>query len=93
MTTIIEGADAAANTSTAYAMTTGDEFFGALDQGTSDWIAVTLVAGTTYSFGAMGIGAHDTGVTDPLLKLHGADGSVLSMNDDGGTEEFDPGSD
>ena len=84
MTTIIEGADAAANTLTAYAMTTGDEFFGSLEQGTSDWIAVTLVAGTTYSFGAMGIGAHDTGVTDPLLKLHGADGSVLSMNDDGG---------
>ena len=70
MTTLFENADAASNTATAYAMAAGDEFYGINAQGESDWIAVTLQAGVTYSFGAVGIGAANSGVTDPLIKLH-----------------------
>ncbi|MEO8240739.1 MAG: M10 family metallopeptidase C-terminal domain-containing protein [bacterium] len=88
MTRIIETDDASANTSTLYAMLPGDEFFGLLDQGTSDWIAVTLEAGKTYSFGAVGMESQATGLTDPLLKLHAANGSLLAQNDDGGPGLF-----
>lgn len=84
MTTIFEDVDAVSNTTTAYAMAAGDEFYGINLQGASDWVAVTLQAGTTYSFGAVGIGAADSGVTDPLIKLYGANASLLVANDDGG---------
>jgi serralysin len=84
MTTLFERADAASNTGTAYAMTAGDEFYGINAKGASDWIAVTLQAGVTYSFGAVGIGAANSGVTDPLLKLHDANGALLAADDDRG---------
>ena len=84
MTTIIETTDAASNSSTTYGMQEGDVFIGNLTATTTDWIAVTLVAGHTYSFGSVGLGAAGSGVTDPLLKLHAANGTVLVQNDDGG---------
>ena len=84
MARIIEGADAAADSTTQYSLTAGDEFWGNLDEGTSDWIAVTLTAGAVYSFGAVGLGAVGTGVSDPELFLHAADGWVIAQNDDGG---------
>ena len=84
MTTLFENADAASNTATAYAMAAGDEFYGINAQGESDWIAVTLQAGVTYSFGAVGIGAANSGVTDPLIKLHAFNGALLDADDDGG---------
>ena len=87
MTTIIETTDAAGSTSTLYAMLAGDVFIGNLSQGETDWIAVTLVAGHTYSFGSVGLGAAGSGVTDPLLKLRAANGTVLnngSLADDAG---------
>ena len=87
MTTIIETTDAAGSTSTLYAMLAGDVFIGKLSQGETDWIAVTLVAGHTYSFGSVGLGAAGSGVTDPLLKLRAANGTVLnngSLADDAG---------
>ena len=85
MTTIFETTDAASDTSTTYAMLAGDVFIGNLSQNALDWIAVTLVAGHSYSFGAVGLGAVGSGVTDPVLKLYSANGSVvLAQNDDGG---------
>ena len=87
MTTIIETTDAASSTSTLYTMLAGDVFIGNLSQGETDWIAVTLVAGHTYSFGSVGLGAAGSGVTDPLLKLRAANGTVLnngSLADDAG---------
>lgn len=84
MTTIVETTDAASNGSTQYAMVAGDVFFGTASSGATDWIAVTLVAGHTYSFGAVGMGAVGSGVTDPFLKLRDANGTVLRQNDDGG---------
>ena len=84
MTTILETTDAPANTSTPYTIAVGDEFFGTLTRGTSDWVAITLTAGTTYSFGLVGIGAADSGVTDPLIGLRDSAGVSLASNDDGG---------
>ena len=84
VTTILESTDAASSTATLYAMVEGDVFIGKLSQGETDWIAVTLVAGHIYSFGSVGLGAAGSGVTDPLLKLRAANGTVLAQNDDGG---------
>ena len=84
MTRILETTDAASSTATTYAMQEGDVFIGRLSQGGTDWIAVTLVAGHTYSFGAVGLGAAGSGVTDPWLRLHAANGANLLSDDDGG---------
>ena len=84
MTRIIETTDAAGSTATIYGMQKGDVFIGSLSPATTDWIAVTLVAGHTYSFGAVGLGAAGSGVDDPLLKLHAANGTILTTDDDGG---------
>ena len=84
MTSFFETTDAPANTSTPYTIAVGDDFFGTLSAGTSDWIAITLTAGTTYSFGLVGIGAADIGTTDPLVRLRDSSGLTLARNDDGG---------
>lgn len=84
MSRIEETTDAAANASTGYTMAAGDDFFGTLDPKSSDWIAVTLTAGTTYSFGAVGIGSKASGLNDPLLVLHDVDGNLIALSDNGG---------
>jgi serralysin len=84
MATIIETTDAAESAATSYGMAVGDQFYGTMSMNESDWVRVTLVAGQTYSFGAIGLGAAASGVTDPMLVLHGAGGAILRQNDDGG---------
>ena len=84
MTAITETTDAPSGTSTTYEMAAGDVFYGFASQNATDWVAVTLVAGQTYSFGAVGLGPVGSGVTDPWLRLHAANGSTLATNDDGG---------
>lgn len=84
MTTLFEDADAVSSAATAYRMAAGDEFYGINPQDQSDWIAVALQAGVKYSFGAVGIGAANSGLTDPLIKLHAANGALLAADDDGG---------
>ncbi len=84
MTTLFEDADAPSDSSTTYRIAVGDEFYGSGGQGESDWIRITLQAGQTYSFGAVGIGAASSGVSDPLLKLYAANGALLDADDDGG---------
>ena len=84
MVTIVETTDAPTATATPYAMAAGDVFYGTLSQNATDWVAVTLVAGQTYSFGAVGLGAAGSGVTDPLLRLRGSDGVSIVHNDDAG---------
>lgn len=79
MVTIYEAVDAPSSAATPYLMGAGDAFFGTLPQNGSDWVAVTLVAGRSYSFGAVGMG-----VTDPYLKLYAPGGAVLALDDDGG---------
>ncbi len=84
MSTIHETTDAPASTLTPYHIADGDEFRGVLGMGQHDWVAVSLKAGTTYSFGAVGVGALDSGVTNPKLILHGEAGQSLLRNDNGG---------
>ena len=88
MSTITETTDAAANSSTTYQMGVGDDFYGSLDPQTSDWIAVTLTQGQTYSIGSVGIGTKGSGLTDPLLVLHDADGNLLAASNNDGPGKF-----
>ena len=84
MSTITETTDAASSTATTYQMAAGDVFYGTESPSGSDWIAITLTAGTTYSFGAVGLGPMESGVTDPLIRLRSDAGTQLAQNDDGG---------
>ena len=84
MATITETADAPGGAATPYALRAGDVFYGTMSQNATDWVAVTLEAGKAYSFGAVGLGAAGSGVTDPYLRLHATGGGVLAQNDDGG---------
>jgi serralysin len=84
MSTILETSDAPGSGLTQYHMAEGDEFLGVLSVGQHDWVAVSLAAGTTYSFGAVGLGVLGAGVTNPKIILHDADGLILTRNDDGG---------
>ncbi len=84
MATITETTDAPGDRTTPYVLGPDDVFLGTLSRSAVDWVAVTLVAGHSYSFGAVGVGAAGSGVTDPLLRLYGADGAVLALDDDGG---------
>ncbi len=84
MTIILETTDAPETTATPYSMHSGDEFWGHLTKSTGDWVKVSLAAGSTYTFGAVGVGATGTGVRNTQLVLHAADGSVISSDDNSG---------
>ena len=79
MAIVHETTDAPSSAATPYHLAAGDVFFGTLPQNGSDWVAVTLVAGRSYAFGAVGMG-----VTDPYLKLYAPGGAVVAQDDDGG---------
>lgn len=77
-----EGADAAANTGTAYSMGVGDTFSGSIGAvGDNDWIAITLTAGSNTQISLTSTGA--TGL-DTYLELYDSSGTLVAFNDDGG---------
>ena len=85
MPVVTETTDAAAATATTYSMAVGDYFFGTL--GTtqdSDWIRVDLVAGQTYTFGLVGVGALTDNLDDSYLRLRNGAGTLISEDDDSG---------
>ncbi|MGJ8616225.1 MAG: M10 family metallopeptidase C-terminal domain-containing protein [Sulfitobacter sp.] len=85
MTVLNEGTDAANNTATAATMGVGDYFFGTLDTtADSDWVKVTLVAGQTYTFGLVGVGALSDSMSDPYLRLRSTSGAEIQFDDDDG---------
>lgn len=84
MARLIETSDAPETVLTPYMMQVGDEFFGKTSVGRSDWVGVTLVAGHTYTFGSVGLGARKTGVTNTELFLHNASGSAIAFDDNSG---------
>lgn len=84
MTAIFETADAAQDSTTLYRMAAGDVFFGKLKTDAIDWIRVDLIAGQTYSFAAIGLGALATGATDTDIILRAADSSELASDGDSG---------
>ena len=76
-----ETTDAAANTSTSYAITPDDTFVGNLSDGSDqDWIRVTLQAGEYYQITLVGAGL--TPLQDPYLSLYDASGALITDNDD-----------
>lgn len=76
-----EGTDAAADSSTAYSMSVGDDFLGDLSVGSDrDAVAITLTAGQTVHIELSGEGAQ--GTEDPYLWVLNGSGSVLAENDD-----------
>lgn len=89
MTVFTEGTDAPQSTSTPYLISDGDTFLGQLQVGDTDWIRIRLVAGETYAFGLVGVGALDDSVNDTFLRLiNPAGNQVLIENDDGGAPGY-----
>ncbi|MGC1497940.1 MAG: M10 family metallopeptidase C-terminal domain-containing protein [Sulfitobacter sp.] len=85
MPVINETTDAANSSSTTASMDVGDYFFGSLDTtGDSDWVEVNLVAGQTYTFAAIGVGALSDSLSDPYLRLRDSGGAQIALDDDGG---------
>jgi len=87
--TDIVSADLLATSSTDATVSVGGTYAGDLEAaGDSDWIAVNLVAGQTYTISLSGYG--DTPVTDTYLRLFSpgsqdrATGSLVASDDDGG---------
>lgn len=83
MPNVLETADAAATTSTAYTLQAGDIVQGTIGTGGDhDFYRVNLVAGQTYTFAMVGTGINN--VTDTYLRLLGSDGTTqLAFDDDG----------
>ncbi len=81
---VIEGADAAESTATAYRFEVGQSVSGQLSSSTDeDWFAIELQAGVTYSIRLLGYGSDF--LTDPLVRILNGNGSQLATNDDGFT--------
>ncbi len=75
---ITEAADAAANTSTAYALGIGSYFHGTLDTASDvDVIAIDVTAGVEYSLAVVGIGGLGTQLNDPRVRVLDQNGNVL----------------
>ena len=80
MPTITETTDATNTTATAYTMSVGDVFFGSITAADRDWVAITLEAGQTYTFGLVGVGALEDSLNDPYLHFYDSTGTLLSNN-------------
>ena len=85
MPNIFETTDAAANASTAYALTAGQTAEGTLaSTGDHDWYRVDLVAGQSYTFAMVGTGVNN--VRDTYLRLYAPGGSTIVAQDDNGLQ-------
>ena len=78
-----------ADSTTTGVITIGEIFDGELEvEGDRDWIALEVVAGTTYTIDLFGQDLTDGGGTvfavgDTVLRLYDADGVLIDENDDG----------
>ncbi len=81
---VTETTDASANSATAYELTVGQSALGSISSATdADWYAIDLVAGKTYDIRLLGFGSDF--LTDPLVRLRDASGTIIVSNDDGFT--------
>jgi serralysin len=81
MPNIFETADAAANTSTSYTLTTGQIAQGTIATNNEhDWYRVDLAAGQTYTFALVGTGINN--LQNPYLRLYAPGGSTIVAQDD-----------
>lgn len=85
--------DVADNVHTTASIAIGGRYFGTIDKpGDSDWIAVELVAGVTYTFNLGPGAANANRPFDTTLGIYNAAGTLLAFNDDVGfTGIFNPG--
>ncbi len=83
-TNFTETTDAPAGTSTPYSISVGDTFSGDISTaGDQDWVAVNLVAGTTYRITQLGSHSSAGTLDDPFLRLMDSSGDEVALSDDG----------
>ncbi|MES1198971.1 MAG: PPC domain-containing protein [Pseudomonadota bacterium] len=76
--------DPAGDATTTARLTPGTPVSGSLTPaGDTDWFRLTVATGQMYAITLNGVGDDAAKLGDPLLILHGADGSELARNDDG----------
>jgi serralysin len=84
---VSETSDAAESTATTYRLLVGQSAMGTLSSSTDeDWFAIDLVAGQSYDFRMLGMGAGF--LTDPLVRLMDATGAQILQADDGFAPEL-----
>lgn len=82
---VAEGADAADDSSTAYAIEIGDTFTGTLSEpGDRDWVEIRLTAGLSYDIDLTGQPSGTGTLSDPYLRLYDGGGGLIDLDDDGG---------
>lgn len=79
---VIEAIDAPAAATTTYSLAVGQSAHGVLTLGDSDWYAVHLVAGHTYTIAEIGLNATTLRCQDTVLNLRSSTGAVVATNDD-----------
>jgi len=79
---IVEVLDAPDSAATPYEIAVGDSLTGTVASDDSDWIAITLEAGETYTFDLAGSGGDP--LNDTYLRVYDADGVLLTEDDDSG---------
>ncbi|MEH7828352.1 M10 family metallopeptidase [Gemmobacter denitrificans] len=83
LTDVFEIGDAGEGTTTAARMTVGQAYHGELTSDTdTDWVAVRLEAGKTYTVALAGEGDSFEALEDPRLFLYDAQGRLVAENDD-----------
>lgn len=78
---IFETADAANGLDTAYLLGPGNSFFGTLESGDTDWIAVQLGIGSVYNFQVMGTGVDALPDSRAHLSLYTYNGTRVTRDD------------
>jgi len=77
--------DVADNAHTTASIAVGGQYFGSIEEpGDSDWIAIKLVAGVTYTFNLGPSAANANVPFDTTLGIYNASGTLLAFNDDVG---------
>ena len=85
--TVVEGPDASSGTSTAYSMSVGEDFEGALAGGPDrDAVAITLAAGERITLALEGNTSGGNAVANPHLRLRDSSGALI-MESVGNGEE------
>ncbi|WP_417492658.1 M10 family metallopeptidase C-terminal domain-containing protein [Maricaulis sp.] len=84
VTNVVEAVeDVPGDPSTQVEIALGETYTGELEVvGDRDWIRVELTAGQRYAISLDGVGSNP--LSDPLVRLYDASGSLVASNDDGG---------
>ncbi len=78
---VFEITDASADLNTDYLLGPGNSFFGSLDSGDTDWIAIRLNVGAIYNFQGIGTGVNALSDLDTHLSLYTYNGTKVVTDD------------